>query len=129
MTTVDVPHDARSASVARRRLTAELSVHPLPADLVDDAALLLSELVGNAVRHAVPLPGGVLRVGWDVRQDRVLLQVVDGGSTGAHRPVVLHPGPEAVTGRGLTIVARIASAWGVEHFGTGQRVWAELGAG
>lgn len=124
--TVDVPHDARSASVARRRLTAELSDHLLPRDLVDDAALLLSELIGNAVRHADPLPGGTVRIGWDVDVDRVRVQVIDGGSTDGHRPVQQHVGPEAVTGRGLAIVSMLASAWGVEDLGPGQRIWAEV---
>ena len=40
---------------------------------VCDAALVLSELLSNALRHAVPLPGAKLRVAWRLGADSVQL--------------------------------------------------------
>lgn len=125
---VTVLHEAPSAGEVRRALTEDLTRRGLPADVVDDAALLASELVGNAVRHAYPLPGGVLRVGWDVEDDRVVLRVTDGG--GRQAPHVRDAGPRDVRGRGLAIVDSLAEDWGVDRYENGvgpvSTVWAAL---
>jgi anti-sigma regulatory factor (Ser/Thr protein kinase) len=125
---VVVPHHARGARLARHRLAAELASVVRPSLLADIVAIT-AELVGNAVRHAAPLPGGVVRVAWRLRSDSragdvVEVRVTDGGSPAP--PHVRHVGPEAVDGRGLTIVAALADRWGVERDGLGQSVWAEL---
>jgi len=62
----------------RRRVVDGLARLGLPHDLVEDAALLLSEMVSNAVRFADPLPGDVLLVR-ACGQVRLLLRVTDGG--------------------------------------------------
>jgi len=41
-------------------------------------------------------------------------------------PVVELPPPTSPSGRGLALVARVASAWGSEPDGNGKVVWAEL---
>jgi len=96
--------------------------------LLADLVAVLAELVGNAVRHADPLPGGVVRVAWRLRPavdgQRVQLRVTDGGA--ASGPLMRPSAPEAVDGRGLHIVAGLASRWGVERDGLGQSVWAEF---
>jgi two-component sensor histidine kinase len=126
---VVVPHHARGAQLARHRLAAELSGVLRPAFLADVVAIA-AELVGNAVRHAAPLPGGVVRVAWRLRtnhagpRDLVEVRVTDGGSPSA--PATRNAGPEAVDGRGLTIVAALADRWGVSRDGLGQSVWAEI---
>jgi anti-sigma regulatory factor (Ser/Thr protein kinase) len=125
---VVVPHDVRSASVARHHLCRDLSAHCVDDGLANDAELLLSELVGNSVRHARPLPGGVVRVAWEIASREVVLRVTDGGSTNGHRPQASAAAPDAVSGRGLTIVAALAARWGVEPARGGQSVWAVLGA-
>jgi hypothetical protein len=60
-----VPHHARGAHVARHRLAAALERY-LPAALLADTISVVAELVGNAVRHAEALPGGVIRVAWRI---------------------------------------------------------------
>ena len=60
---VVVPHHASGARLARHRLAAELSGLIRP-QLLADVIAVVAELVGNAVRHADPLPGGVVRVAW-----------------------------------------------------------------
>jgi anti-sigma regulatory factor (Ser/Thr protein kinase) len=126
---VVVPHDARSASVARHHLSRDMNAHRVDDSLAGDAELLLSELVGNAVRHARPLPGGVVRVAWEVAAREVVLRVTDGGSTNGHRPQIAMADTDSVSGRGLTIVAALAARWGVEPTVGGQSVWAVLASG
>lgn len=128
---VVVPHDPRGARLARHRLAAELGPVISPRLLADTVAVL-AELVGNAIRHAGPLPGGVIRVAWRLRRgadgDVVRLRVTDGGDP-EQLPTLRSITLEAVDGRGLHIVDSLATRWGVERDGLGQSVWAELSAG
>jgi anti-sigma regulatory factor (Ser/Thr protein kinase) len=91
-----------------------------PPDLVETAVLLADELISNAVRHG----GGrfTLTVGRR-RGDGVRLAV---GDRSPARPTVRHPGPGAETGRGMRLVAALASRWGVETRPPGKVVWVEL---
>jgi len=121
---VVVPHHARGARVARHRLTEALT-DLVDAERLSDATAVAAELVGNAVRHAAPLPGDVIRVAWRLMANRRLqIRVTDGGSSVP--PEVRDVGPDAIDGRGLTIVSALADRWGVERDGLGQVVWAEL---
>ena len=122
-----VPHHATGARLARHRLADELA-EVVPPVLLADLVAVLAELVGNAVRHADPLPGGVVRVAWRLRStadgQRVQLRVTDGGS--ASGPLMRAADPDAADGRGLHIVSGLASRWGVDRDGLGQSVWAEF---
>jgi anti-sigma regulatory factor (Ser/Thr protein kinase) len=122
-----VPHHAGGARAARQRLAAELAALVPPA-LVADVVAVAAELLGNAVRHAAPLPGDVIRLGCRVLTDPagalVEVRVSDGGS--AQVPVERAAPPDSVGGRGLAIVSALAGSWGVEREGDGQCVWAQL---
>jgi anti-sigma regulatory factor (Ser/Thr protein kinase) len=121
---VVVPHHPRGASTARHRLLDALRgrVHP---ERLTDAVTVLAELVGNAVRHAAPLPGNVVQVAWRLLDGGgVQIWVTDGGSSKS--PIARIAGPDALDGRGLTIVQALAARWGVERDWRGQCVWAEL---
>ncbi|MEV7330060.1 ATP-binding protein [Micromonospora sp. NPDC093244] len=122
-----VPHHPAGARLARHRLADELG-EVVPPALLADLIAVLAELVGNAVRHARPLPGGVVRVAWRLRPSlegpRIQLRVTDGGAAGG--PRLRTASLEAADGRGLHIVAGLATRWGVERDGMGQRVWAEF---
>lgn len=90
-------------------------------ELADDGALVVSELVGNAVRHARCREIGVTvtRTG----RDTVRIAVVDG----CHAQPVRRPaGDEAVCGRGLLVVEALTVRWGTDRLAYGKRVWAEL---
>ncbi len=120
----DVPYAVSSVPLARRLLVRGLSGQ-VPAPVVEDAALVVSELIANAVRHGAPLPGNSLRVGWDVRQDGLRLTVADGGCgpQGGIPDVSL----ESEGGRGLFLVDALAASWGVQPLeSVGSQVWAEL---
>jgi anti-sigma regulatory factor (Ser/Thr protein kinase) len=121
---VVVPHHPRGAHIARHRLAADLA-GLVGEDRLGDAVAIAAELVGNAVRHADPLPGDVIRVAWRLLPaGGVEIRVTDGGSPAS--PEIRVAGPDAIDGRGLTIVAALADHWGVERDGLGQCVWASI---
>jgi serine/threonine-protein kinase RsbW len=118
--------DFHGASVraARERLRRSLRDH-CPESRVEDARVVLSELVSNSLRYARPLEDHTLTVGWDMHPDMLRVSVTDGGSpTG--RPVPRRPGELATGGRGLKIVQTLAQRWGVEREDSTTTVWAEL---
>jgi anti-sigma regulatory factor (Ser/Thr protein kinase) len=124
-----VAHHPHGARVGRQRLAAELAkIQDLPEGLAADAVAVTAELLGNAVLHAQPLPGGVIHLAWRVQRSqaglRVQLRVSDGGS--ANTPTRRATNPYSVDGRGLAIVAALAERWGVDRNGVGSCVWADL---
>lgn len=122
---VTVLHHPSSASVIRRQLLADLAGSGCGAEFAYDAAAVATELIGNAVRHAGPLPGGVLMVEWCAHRDGLEIRVTDGGSPST--PLLRRVPPESISGRGLTIVASLAGQWGVAPDEQGRCVWAWLG--
>jgi serine/threonine-protein kinase RsbW len=117
----------RPASVARirRAVVADLAARDLPHDLLEEAEIVTSELVSNAIRHARPLADGMVRVRWKVKGEAVEVEVTDGGGDTEPRPAprVLW----ATTGRGLRIVRSVAHEWGVSDDKGNVTVWAALG--
>jgi anti-sigma regulatory factor (Ser/Thr protein kinase) len=116
-----LPTDNAAPAIARAYLVEHAG--SLPGALIDDALLLVSELVSNAVQHGQPEI--VLRIrrnppgiGVSV-QDRGQGQVVQ--SSGELNP-------HAPRGRGLRIVDTVSSAWGVQPAvpPPGKIVWFEL---
>src|SRR3990170_3196209 len=86
---VVVPHHARGARQARHRLATALA-GAIPPALLADVISVAGELVANAVRHAEPLPGGVVRLAWRLRTSDegrfVEVRVTDGGAPQLPRP-------------------------------------------
>jgi anti-sigma regulatory factor (Ser/Thr protein kinase) len=120
---VVVPHHAEGARRARHRLAASL-VGVMPAMTLADAVAVTAELVGNSVRHASPLPGGVVRVAWRLLPGGIEIRVTDGGAPTP--PTERQVGSESPDGRGLAIVSALADGWGVDQDGLGQCVWARM---
>lgn len=118
--------DFHGASVraARERLRRDLS-GTCPAARMEDARLVMSELVANSLRHARPLSDQKIAVGWTVLPGVLRLTVTDGGSPGSV-PTPRRPGELATGGRGLKIVQSLAERWGVEAEDSSTTVWAEL---
>jgi anti-sigma regulatory factor (Ser/Thr protein kinase) len=106
---------------AARRLVAD-ALRRWGADgaLVDDAQLVVSELATNAIRHA--RSGFSIAVRWTGA--RVRLAVRDSSRA---EPTLRHE-PGKPSGRGLLIISRVASRWGVEPAPDGKTVWVELRA-
>jgi serine/threonine-protein kinase RsbW len=118
-------HSPVAVSSARRQVRADLEALGIPELVRDDVEVVVSELLGNSVRHARPISGGVVLLQWQVGSDEVMIRVTDGG--GGRGVEARQPGPLAVSGRGLQIVERLARVWGVsEHAGGLRSVWASV---
>lgn len=122
-----LPHAPTSVSIARRHLSADLFASGVADSIIDDATVIVSELLSNALRHARPLPSGQIRVVWNRRGDSVEVSVSDGGA--ATEPRRGRPALSSLGGRGLGIVESMAECWGVRHEdGGGTTVWAVIKA-
>ena len=123
MSTLWVRHLASSAADARRTVRNAFSQAGLDDETAFDAALIASELVANAVRHARPLPSGHLAVEWTFNPDGYRIAVTDGG--GGDRIEPRQAGQHDPSGRGLQIVASLSEDWGVDVDPSGTTVWAQ----
>jgi anti-sigma regulatory factor (Ser/Thr protein kinase) len=92
-------------------------------DATDTAALLVTELVSNAVVHA---DGRSLWLTVDETIDNVLHVAVRDGSHVLPRHAPKVPDVHRTGGRGLFLVEAMSTSWGCEPLGTGKRVWFEL---
>jgi two-component sensor histidine kinase len=110
---IKVPARPESVAAARR---AFAEIDGLPAHLEGDLALIISELVTNAIRHAGLGPDDEIEIVSDFRGDGVHVTVRDGGGG------FLRGGRSSVGGWGLEIVEQLADAWGVDR----GAVWFEL---
>lgn len=106
-----MPFTASAVRDARTNTTVALRRHGVPQHVVDDARLVVTQLLGNALRHAKPNVDGCLVLTVEVQPDAVRLAVSDGGTTSL--PTLLRPPEEAGSGRGLGILGTLTREWGV----------------
>ncbi|MEK8173200.1 ATP-binding protein [Streptomyces sp. M19] len=113
-----------SVAEARRRVVSLLRSWGACDDLRDNAELVVSELITNAVRHT-----STERIGCHVRfvTARLRLEVTDHGSARTE-PRARSVDSEQEGGRGLMLVDALAETWGVKPGlgGRGRVVWASL---
>jgi anti-sigma regulatory factor (Ser/Thr protein kinase) len=109
---LDLPFSPESASVARKQLVDWMLSLDVRDETRDDARLVVSELVGNAVRHARPLADGTMHVAWTSLDCSVDIAVTDGGALTI--PEVVEAGVSDLAGRGLSIVEMLSDRWWVE---------------
>lgn len=131
---VTLPYVPASVAGARRRLCSDLRTVRIQQGRVDDAALVVSELVSNALRHASPLPApdlDSLGISWRIEIDPnspvpgwVEIAVRDGGSS--TMPRVARPSVSGLGGRGLSIVQSLTGRWGTEMEASTTTIWAVL---
>lgn len=127
-----VPHGPAGVGQARHRMREQLRGHGVSDSVVDDAVLILSELLSNACRHGRPLGrhsdvgDGDVRAAWRVdRTGGLTVEVTDGG--GPTRPVPATPSVTARGGRGLNIISALAEKWGVRDDASGEvTVWVQV---
>lgn len=111
-----------SPAQARRLARARLTGWEVCADTCDTAALVITELVTNAIVHTASS-----RVVCELHdhEDTVRIAVQDEGCA----PGEPHPSPQRPDeehGRGLLLVDALCRAWGAQELGPGLLVWAEL---
>jgi anti-sigma regulatory factor (Ser/Thr protein kinase) len=120
---IDLPPDTESVGMARR--FSDSSCRLLGLERVEEnARLLVSELVGNAIRYATSEIRVCLR---RIDGGRLRVEVHDDGN-GEPRPAApTTADPLRVSGRGLLVVDEVADRWHVLDSGTGGKtVWFEL---
>jgi pimeloyl-ACP methyl ester carboxylesterase/anti-sigma regulatory factor (Ser/Thr protein kinase) len=116
-----LPADTSAIRRARKTVGDQLWAWGLP-DLVDDAELITSELVTNAINHG----RGAIELRMQALPDRVRISVLDDDIEGT--PRVGHDRGLAAGGRGLSLVEQLSLAWGHDVHGHCKEVWAELAA-
>jgi anti-sigma regulatory factor (Ser/Thr protein kinase) len=119
-------HTLPAQTDAPARARALLEELLLPDRVRADAALLLSELVTNAVRHARQEETQPVRVTLQVRDGELRAEISDSGCSATLEP--LEPDPTRPGGMGLMLVSQLASRWGQSHTPT-TTVWFEMSYG
>jgi anti-sigma regulatory factor (Ser/Thr protein kinase) len=118
--------DPPNVTEARHAAVAALRRAGVGGTVLDTSEIIVGELVANAVRHARTELTAVV----DVSGDMVRLEVIDLDS---RPPALLAADEDSTSGRGLQIVAALATRWGWEAASTeegiaGKKVWAEVDA-
>jgi anti-sigma regulatory factor (Ser/Thr protein kinase) len=125
VTSLRLPIDVRSVAVARavlRQMLREdgtMTQRDAPTDAAGDAALMLSELVTNAVRHTRSL----LLLEITIDGDTLHIAVVDDA---LGLPTLRDPDQHAASGRGLKIVDALADRWGFTPDTNRKTVWFDI---
>ncbi|MFJ6573673.1 ATP-binding protein [Streptomyces sp. NPDC091292] len=118
---VRLPSRPESAATARRLAQVIVLTHwGLSPKMTEDAVLLVSELVGNAVRHTGARVFGLRmlrRRGW------MRVEVRD-PSRGL--PCLMPVHELDISGRGLTLVDKLSDRWGVDLLPRGKTTWFEM---
>lgn len=118
--TIDLPPQSHSVPAARR-VVVELLDSWAVGHLRERAALLVSELVTNVVRHVAGQSKMVLQV--NLTEPALRVSVTDVSLDG---PRLREPMAEEPGGHGLRLLAAVADRWGTEQRPGGKQVWFEL---
>lgn len=113
----------------RRSVVTALRGRGLPVDALDSAALLVTELAGNAVEHAAGHDGvrcTEFTVILTQRGRRLRIEVRDGGRPLPQQRRGHVPDLTSTAGRGLFLVEALSFRWGVRPTALGKSVWCEL---
>jgi len=125
MSEVLVPFAASSVRLARARLTSWMDeLGAGEGQRREDAALVLSELLSNALRHGRALDGEQLKVAWQWMRGHLEIAVTDGG--GRTQPRVVATSDHATGGRGMAIVDQLSDSWWRTIEGSDSTVHARL---
>ena len=114
-----LPPERRSIRTARSFVGERCRAARLSPERCDDALLLASELVTNAVLHG----RSDVCVEVEERGAVVRISVFDENS---RHPAPVAEDPDALDGRGLALVEALAERWGVEDRPLGKAVWFEV---
>jgi GAF domain-containing protein len=112
----DLPDDPRAAGEARRHVREQLGLWGL-TDLEMTTELVVSELVGNVIRHASG-PVGVRML----RGTSLICEVYDSSPT---TPRIRRAASTDEGGRGLQLVAAVSRRWGTRFLPGGKCIWSE----
>ena len=114
--------DGGHAAVPRARAFVGDALRRREAELAADAALVVTELVTNALRHAAGSPFQLV-----LESEQTLRVVIVDGS--ALLPVARAIDADSASqesGRGLHIIGELADEWGIDDLADGKRIWVDL---
>jgi serine phosphatase RsbU (regulator of sigma subunit)/anti-sigma regulatory factor (Ser/Thr protein kinase) len=115
----DLGDDAGALAEARRFVGRTLTGWGVPDALGFDVLLAVSELATNAINHG----SRPIQLRLRKQREHLLLEIRDSGSG---VPSIQQSPADAVSGRGLLIVAGLAERWGVRPSPAGKTVWAQF---
>jgi anti-sigma regulatory factor (Ser/Thr protein kinase) len=116
------------APSAARAVVRRCLVERAPSSLIEEAQLLISELVTNSVRHSGAPEGDDIGVRVHLWRGMCRLEVEDQGCDGVIGAG--RPGSAVASGIGLNLVQALSERWGVVRVPDGPtRVWAQLPCG
>ena len=118
---IALPRSPASVGTARRFIEARTAAWSFPEPIGSQLVLIGSELVTNAVLHARTELTLIL----ELRDGRVRISVEDRSNA---PPTLRHYRTDALTGRGLGVVAALSDSWGISTAADGKVVWAEVAA-
>jgi anti-sigma regulatory factor (Ser/Thr protein kinase) len=120
----DLPSEVESPGIARTVTKATLVRWSL-GEFYDDAAVVVSELVTNAIRYGLrPGARNPLRLVLVRYEHQLVCMVTDPADTA---PRMQEPDWVAETGRGLHIIEAMSRTWGwTPLLGGGKAVWASF---
>nr|WP_325119002.1 ATP-binding protein [Streptomyces sp. GMR22] len=117
------------ARLARRLVSHRLDTwgHPYDGRANETLTLITAELAANAIRHG-HVPGRDFRVRLTESGDTLRVEVTDTRTERVPPLTAQEPPGDVESGRGLLIVAQLATRWAVgpRESGPGKTVWAEL---
>ncbi|MGQ4514701.1 SpoIIE family protein phosphatase [Streptomyces sp. DW26H14] len=117
---LDLLGGVEAAPRARAFASGVLASWRFPVELRDLGVLATSELVANSLKHGTP----PMRLRLRRTDRRLIIEVTDGDD---HLPRRRRAEPADEAGRGISIVATIASSWGSRRTpGGGKAVWCEF---
>ncbi|MFE4331945.1 SpoIIE family protein phosphatase [Streptomyces sp. NPDC056831] len=117
---LDLLGGIEAAPRARAFATGVLTSWRFPVELCDLGVLAAGELVANSLKHGTP----PMRLGLRRTDRRLIIEVTDGDD---HLPRRRRADPADEAGRGISIVATIATSWGSRRTpGGGKAVWCEF---
>ncbi|MGK4584201.1 ATP-binding protein [Kitasatospora sp. HPMI-4] len=121
-----LPRHRKSAGTARALLRVFLADMESTELFADVGELVVTELVGNAVRHARTTPGRLIFVRFEVQSGLLRIEVHDASG---ERPTVRAAGVDDEAGRGMWLVDQLSVRWGCcpRAGGVGKAVWALVG--
>jgi anti-sigma regulatory factor (Ser/Thr protein kinase) len=114
-----------SAAARARRLVEHELVGKLPRDLIEDVALLVTELVANGVRHGGAGIDSSLHLLLEGRRPGLHVEVINPDHRGAAAPARRSADLRGGGGIGLNLVEELSSRWGVRQT-PDTAVWFEL---
>jgi hypothetical protein len=120
-----IPVRREAPAIARRAVQQDVPL-TTETEKVEDAKLVISELVQNVVLHSSLDDEAEFRVRVYTTTDRIRIEVEDRGS-GFSRDELLPPWQDPWSGNGLRVVDAISSRWGAERSAKGgTAAWAEI---